>query len=100
MVDVVPVDVAEESVRHNLLGIRGARSQSQFGLAGQQLLQNRNRIAGHVNWVERLVCKDSIVNLVFIFSTERRLLQKHLVDKHTESPPINRTAVLLIKENL
>lgn len=100
MVDVVPVDVAEESVRHHLLGIGRAGTKTQLRLASQQLLQDGNRVARHVDGVERLIGKDSIVNFILIFTTERRLLQKHLVDKDTEGPPVNCATILLIKQNL
>lgn len=100
MVNVVPVDVAEEGVRHDLLGISRTGSETQFRLAGQQLLQNGNRVARHVNGVKRLICKNGIVDFILVLTTEGRLLQKHLVDEDTERPPINRAAILLIKQNL
>ena len=100
MVDIVPVDVSEESMGHNLLGIRRSRAQSQFRLTGEQFLENGNRVAGHMDRVQGLISKDSVIDFIFIFTAERRLLKKHLVDKHTKSPPINRAGVFLVQKNL
>lgn len=100
MVNVVPVDVSKEGMRHDLLCIRRARSESQLRLAGEQLLEDRDRVARHVDRVKGFVGKNSIVNFVLVFSTERRLLEKHLVDQDTKCPPINSTTVLLVKQDL
>lgn len=100
MVDIVPVDVAEESMGHNLLGIGRARAQSQLWFASQQLLQDRDRIARHVDGIKRLISQDSIVDFIFVITAERGLLEKHLVDKHTESPPVDRPPILLVQKNL
>ena len=40
MVNVVPVDVPEEGVAHDLLGVGGARAESELGFSCQQLLQD------------------------------------------------------------
>ena len=50
--------------------------------------------------VERFVGKNSVVDFVFVFTTERRLLEEHLVDKNTKCPPVNCASVLLVQENL
>lgn len=100
MVDVVPVDVAEECMGHDFLGVRGSGSKSQLRLTSEQLLKNGNGVSRHVNRVQRLIRKNSVVYFVFIFTTEGRLLKKHLVDEHTKCPPVNRTGVLLVQENL
>ena len=100
VVNVIPVDVPEECMRHHLLGIGGTGAQTQFRLTGQELLQNRNRVARHVDGIEGLISKDGIVDLILIFTAERRLLQEHLVDKNTKGPPINSSAILLVQQNL
>jgi hypothetical protein len=53
-----------------------------------------------VNGVERLIGENGIVNFILIFTTERRLLQEHLVDENTERPPINSPSILLVQQNL
>lgn len=40
VVNVVPVDVPEEGVAHDLLGVGGARAESELGFSCQQLLQD------------------------------------------------------------
>lgn len=100
VVDVVPVDVPEESMRHDFLGIRWSRTKTQLRLTGEQLLKDRNRVARHVNWVQRLISENGVVDFIFVFTTEGRLLKEHLVDEDTERPPVNSAAVFLIQENL
>lgn len=75
MVDVVPVDVSEERVGHDLLRISRSRAKAHLGLAGEQLLKDGDTIAGHVNWVERFVGENGVVDFIFVFSTEGRLLK-------------------------
>lgn len=53
-----------------------------------------------MNRVKRLIGENGIVYFILIFSTERRLLEKHLVDQDTKCPPIDSTTVLLIEKNL
>lgn len=100
VVDVVPVDVAEECMGHDFLSICGSGAQSQLRLTSEQLLENRNGVARHVNRIQGLIRKNGIVDFIFIFTTEGGLLKKHLVDEHTKCPPVNRTGVLLVQENL
>jgi len=40
VVNVVPVNVPEEGVAHDLLGVSGARAESELGFSCQQLLQD------------------------------------------------------------
>lgn len=96
LVNFVPIDVPEVSVRHDFLRVGGTRSKSHFRLAGEQLLKNGDRVARHVNGVEWFVGENSIVDFVFVLSTERRLLEQHLIDQNTKRPPINGAAVLLV----
>lgn len=100
MVDVVPVDVAEECMGHDFLSIRGTGAQSQLRLTSEKFLKDGNGVSRHMNRIQGLIRKDSVVDFVFIFTTEGRLLKKHLVDEHTKCPPVNRTGVLLVQENL
>lgn len=100
MVDVIPVDVPEECMGHDFLGIGRTRAQSQLGLTSKQFLQDRDRVAGHVDGIQRLVGENGVIDFVLILTTEGGLLKKHLVDKDTECPPIDSTSVLLIQENL
>ena len=71
MVDVIPVDVSEEGMGHDLLCVSRTGSQTHLGLAGKQLLKNRDRVARHVDGVEGLVGENGVVDFVFIFTTER-----------------------------
>lgn len=100
VVHVVPVDVAEEGLAHDLLRIRRPASQALVGFAGEQLLENRDGVAGHVDGVQGLVCEDGVVDLVFVFAAERRLLEKHLVNENPERPPVDGAAVLLVQQDL
>jgi hypothetical protein len=80
VVYVVPVDVSEEGVAHDFLGVCRARAEPEFGLAREQFLEDGDGVAGHVNGVERLISENGVVDFVFVFATERRLLEEHLVD--------------------
>lgn len=100
MVNIVPVDVSEEWLAHDFLGIGWSASKSLIRLSGQQLLEDRDGISRHVNWVERLVGKNGVVDFVFVFTAERRLLEKHLVDEDTKGPPIDSSAVFFVEQNL
>lgn len=96
MINVVPVDVPEEGMGHDFLGIGGTGAKAHFGLAGKELLENRDGVAGHVNGVEGLVGENGVVNLVFVFAAEGGLLEQHLVDKDAEGPPINSATIFLV----
>jgi len=100
VVDVVPVDVAEEGLAHDLLRVRRPAAQPLVRLARQQLLQDRDAVARHRDGVQRLVGEDGVVDLVLVLAAEGRLLQEHLVDEHAEGPPVYRAAVLLVEEDL
>lgn len=50
--------------------------------------------------VQRFVCKNGVVDFIFVLTAEWRLLEKHLVDEDAERPPIHCPAVLLIQKNL
>lgn len=100
MVHVVPVDVAEEGVIHDFLGVSRSTAKTVVRLAGQELLKDRHRVPWHRNRIQGLICENGIVDLVFVFTSEWRLLQKHLVDQDAKRPPIYRAAVLLVEQNL
>lgn len=100
VIHIVPVDVGEERVAHDLLGIRWTRAKTLLGLPSQQPLENRDGVARHVNGIQGLVREDGIVDFVFVLAAEGRLLKQHLVDEHTEGPPVNRAAVFLVQQYL
>lgn len=50
--------------------------------------------------VMRRVIADAMEKVVFIVAVERRLTNKHLIEKHSKGPPIHRTVVLEALENL
>lgn len=100
MVDVVPHDITEERLAHDFLCISWSVAESLIGLTGEQLLQDGNRVPGHVNGVERLVCQNGIIDLILILTSERRLLEKHLVYQNTKCPPIDRSTILFVQQDL
>lgn len=100
MINIVPIDIPEKSVRHDFLGVGGAAAETQLGFAGEKLLQDRDAVARHVDWVEGLVGENGVVDLVFVFAAERRLLEEHLVDEDAKGPPVDCAAVFLVKEDL
>lgn len=100
VVDVVPVDVAEEGLAHDLLRVGRAASKSLVGFSGEEFLKNGNGIPRHVNRVEGFISQNGVVNLVFVFTSEGRLLQKHLVDQDAKSPPVDCAAILFVQQNL
>jgi len=46
VIDVIPVNVLEERVRHDVFGIVGTRPQTQFGLSRKKLRQVSSRNDG------------------------------------------------------
>lgn len=67
---------------------------------GTHLLQYGNSVSWHGDRIQGFVLEDSVENFVLVVATERRLSEKHLVYKHAESPPIDRSTVLLLEEDL
>ena len=55
MIDIIPVDVPEEGVAHDLLGVGDAGAEADLGFAGEQFLQDGDRVARHVDGVEGFV---------------------------------------------
>lgn len=100
MINIVPIDVPEESVRHDFLGVSGAAAKAQLRFAGEELLQDRDAVARHVDRVQGLVGENGVVDLVFVFAAEGRLLEEHLVDEDAKGPPVDCAAVLLVEEDL
>lgn len=100
MVNVVPVDVAEERLRHHLLSVCRSAAQPLIGLACEQLLQDGDTVAGHVDRVEGLVSENGVVDFVLVLTTEGGLLQKHLVNQNTKCPPVDGPSVFLVQKNL
>jgi hypothetical protein len=100
VVDIVPVDVPEEGVGHDFLGVRGPGAEAHFGFAGEEFLQDGDGVARHVDGVQGLVGQDGVVDFVFVFAAEGGLLEEHLVDEHAKGPPVDCAAVFLVEENL
>ena len=100
MVDIVPIDVPEKRMAHDLLGVGDAGAETDLGFARQEFLQDGDGVARHVDGVEGLVGENGVVDLVFVFAAEGRLLQEHLVDQHAEGPPVDCAAVFLVEEDL
>ena len=67
---------------------------------GAHLLQDADAVLRHVDRVQRLVLEDRIKDLVLVIPAEGRLAQQHLVDEHAKRPPVDRTAVALLEDNL
>lgn len=82
------------------MGIVRSGTQTKLRFPGKELLKDGDGVAGHVDGVEGFVGENGVVNFVFVFTTEGRLLEKHLVDQDTECPPVDGTAVALVHENL
>ena len=53
-----------------------------------------------MNGIQWFVRQDRIVYLVFVLASERRLLEQHLVDQDAKGPPIYRSTILLVQQNL
>lgn len=100
VIDVFPVDVPEEGMAHDLLGISWARSKAQLGFTSKELLENGYRVLGHMNGVERFIGQNGIVDFVLVLTTEGRLLEKHLIDQDAKGPPVHCPTILLVQENL
>lgn len=50
--------------------------------------------------IQRLILENRIKDFVLIVAPERRLPEQHLVDEHTEGPPIDSTTVALLEDDL
>lgn len=75
MINVVPINVAEERMTHDLLSISRPTTQAKLWFPSEKLLKNGNGVARHMNRIQRLISQDGIINLIFVLSTERGLLQ-------------------------
>lgn len=51
MIDVIPIDISEESMTHDLLCVGRAGTQSMFGFASQELLKDRYRVPRHMDGI-------------------------------------------------
>lgn len=122
VVDVIKVDVPEERVLLDVLGISLACSQSSDRVSIQQLesqtgksalveerdhsqeiahpLQQVDGLTGHGHRVERLVLQDGIKDLILVVSPEGRLAEQHLVGQNTKRPPVDSASVSLFEQNL
>lgn len=100
MVNIIPVNIPEERLIHDLLSICRAATQTRLRLTSEELLEDGDRVAWHMDWVEWLIRENGVVDFVFVFAAEWRLLEEHLVDENTEGPPIDSASVLLIEQDL
>lgn len=100
MIHIIPINIPEKRLVHNLLCIRRSTSQTLVRLTSKEFLEDGNGVAWHVDWVEWLVSENGVVDFVFVFSTEGGLLKEHLVDEDTEGPPIDCATVFLVEQDL
>lgn len=100
MVDIIPVDIPKERLTHDFLSIRGSAPETLLRFSREKFLQDGDGVPGHVDGVERLVCENGIVDFIFVFAAEGRLLEEHLVDEDAKRPPIHCAAVLFVQEDL
>ena len=100
MVNIIPINVPEERLVHDLLSICWPGTKTLVRLASEEFLQDGDGVARHVDWVEGLVGENGVVDLVFVFTAEWGLLEEHLVDEHSESPPIDGASVLFVEQDL
>lgn len=100
MINIIPIDIPKERLVHDLLCIRRSTSQTLIRLASEEFLEDGHGVAWHVDWVKWLIGENSVVDFVFVFAAEGRLLQEHLVDEHAEGPPIDGATVFLVEQDL
>ncbi len=96
VINVVPHNVSEERLAHDLLSIGGAAPKALVRISGEELLKDGDAVSRHVDGVQRLIRENGVVDLILVFTAEWRLLQKHLVNQDAKGPPVNRPAVLLV----
>lgn len=70
MVDIIPSNGAEEGLAHDFLRIRWATAKSLIWLPSEELLKNRDRVARHVDRVQRLVRENGVINFLLVFTSE------------------------------
>lgn len=51
VVDIVPVDISEERLAHDFLGIRRSTSETLIWFSGQELLEDCYGVSRHVDWI-------------------------------------------------
>lgn len=62
--------------------------------------QNVFGVFGEPAGIEGVVCPNGLKQLLFIAAVERRLTGQHLVQQHSERPPVHRAVVLLTQQDL
>lgn len=80
VINVIPINIPEKRLTHDLLCIGWSAPKSHLRFACQKLLKNGDGVTWHVDRIKGLISKNRVVDFVFIFATERRLLKEHLVD--------------------
>lgn len=51
VIDIVPVDISEKGLAHDFLCVSWSTSQALVRFSGQELLEDRDRVSRHVDWV-------------------------------------------------
>eukprot|EP00128_Syssomonas_multiformis_P018552 Colp12_sorted_trinity150504_noHs@33982 len=77
-----------------------ATPQTLLRVTVQQLREEITCLAGHVVREHKLAVQNFLVHGVSVLVVERRDACKHLVDQHTQGPPVNGGAVALLLQNL
>ena len=62
--------------------------------------QNVFGVFGEPARINRVVCSYGLEQLLFIAAVERRLTDQHLVQQHSERPPVHSAVVLLTQQDL
>lgn len=100
LIHILPIHPPEEGMTHDFLRVCRSGAESMCWFTSEQLLQNGNGVAWHMDRVEWFVGQDGVVDFILIFTAEGGLLEKHLIDQHAECPPVDSAAVFLVQENL
>lgn len=74
-------------------------AEPAFGRLVQQGLANVLGLFGHELWVADTVLHDCHEQFLLVFAIERGLTNEHLVEQHSECPPIDRFSIRLIEQN-
>jgi hypothetical protein len=70
MIHVIPIDISKKWLAHYLLRVGRAATEPHIRLTSQQLLENGDGIARHMNRIQRFVGENSVIDLIFILATE------------------------------
>lgn len=56
VINVIPIDVLEESMAHDFLSVGWAATEALVWFTREEFLEDGDAVAGHVDWVEGLIC--------------------------------------------